>query len=340
MRGLPIHTIFPITLHLTTYSNNEGDLIMGAAFGAVMGVVWFFRGFKELKIKRTIQNIPTSKINTGAVGTDVEIKGNIVIEKGRTVTAPISGKQCAIYRIEIQVERRRKNSTYWVSIDQFYSHEGFYVDDQSGASALVFPEGARINREGKTDNYYFSSSDLNDIPDPLRNSLTANQHKLKKFKFKKTSWLFSEKYRLLEWCFMPNEEVYILGHAESGLRFEKIKKPKLKYFLKAKKTIQENDKLKAQYDANRDGTLDHNELERGAAILAQRLSDKYSKKKLEELIPKTKLIFKRKKPHPFIISNRPEVELIEHIGTWSTLKIWGGPILSVVCIFYLYIVIS
>jgi hypothetical protein len=325
---------------MTISSNNEGDLIVGAAVGAVMGVVWFYRGFKELKIKRTIQNIPTSKINTGAVGTDVEIKGNIVVEKDRFVTAPISGQQCAIYHIEIQVERRRKNSTYWVSIDQFYSHESFYVDDQSGAFALVLPEGARINREGKIDNYYFSSSKLDEIPDPLQKSLAINQHKLKKFKFKKTSWLFSEKYRLLEWCFIPNEEVYVLGHAESGLRFEKIKKPKLKYFLKAKKAIQVDEQLNARYDTNRDGTLDHDELERGATMLAQRLSDKDNQEKLEELIPKTKLIFKKKKPHPFVISNRPEGELIDHMGKWSTLKIWGGPILTLASIGYLLITLQ
>jgi hypothetical protein len=325
---------------MPTYSNNDGNLIIGAAIGAVMGVVWFIKGFKELKVKRTIQNIPTSKIKTGAVGTDVEIKGNIVTEKERLVTAPISGKQCIIYHIEIQVERRRKNSTYWATIDQFYSHKGFFVDDQSGATALVLVEGARINRKGKTDNYYFNSSNLDEMPDTLRKSLTTNQYKLKKFKLKKSSWLLSSKYRLLEWCFMPNEEVYILGHAESGLRLEKIKKPKLKYFLKAKKAIQENEKLKVRYDTNQDGRLDHDELERGAQILAQRLSDKYSKEKLEELIPKTKLIFKKKKPHPFVISNRPEHELVEHMGKLSVLKIWGGPILTVACVWYLYFTLS
>ncbi len=321
-------------------SNNDGDLIMGAAIGAVMGIVWFFKGFHELKIKRTIQNIPTSKINTGAVGTDVEIKGNIIAEKERLVTAPISGQQCAIYHMEIQVERRRKNSTYWVTIDRYYSHEGFYVDDQSGATALVLAEGARVNRKGKTNNTYFSSSDLDELPDLLRKSLTKNQHKLKKFKFKKTSWLFSEKYRVLEWYFLPDEEVYVLGHAVSGLRFEKIKKPRLKHFLQAKKEIQGDKKLTARYDANADGTLDHNELERGAQILAQRFSDQYSKEKLEALIPKTKLIFKKKKPHPFVISNRPEQELVSHMGTWSVVKIWGGPILTVACVFYLYTLFS
>ena len=136
---------------------------------------------------------------------------------------------------------------------------------------------------------------------------------------------------------MPNEEVYVLGHAESGLRLEKTKKPKFKYFLKAKKQIQENEKLTARYDTNRDGTLDHNELERGATVLAQRLSDKYSEEKVVELIPQTKLIFKKKKPHPFVISNRPEDDLIQQIGKWSTLKIWGGPVLTLACVFFLYI---
>ena len=287
-------------------THNDGDLIMGAAIGAVMGVVWFFKGFKELKTKRTIQNIPTSKIETGAVGTNVEIKGNIVAEKEKMETAPISGQQCALYHIEIQKELRRKNSTYWKTIDRFFSHEGFYVDDQSGANALVLVEGAHINREGKTQDFYVNSNNFDEMPDLLRKALTANQNKLKRFKLKKKSWLFSSKYRLLEWCFRPNEEVYVLGHAESGLRLHKIKKPKMKYFLQAKKAIQKDKKLAARFDSNRDGQLDFNELERGAGILAQRLADKYSKEKLEELTPKTKLIFKKLKPHPFIISNCSE----------------------------------
>jgi hypothetical protein len=304
-----------------------------------MGVVWFIKGFKELKTKRTIQNIPTSKIKTGAVGTDVEIKGNIIAEKDRMVVAPISGQQCVIYHIEIQVERRRKNNTYWATVDQFYSDEGFYVDDQSGATALVLIKGARVNQKNKTKNYYFNSSDIDEFPDLLQKSLTSNQHKLKSFKLKKSSWLFSSRYRILEWCFMPNEEVYVLGYAESGLRFEKIKKPKMKHYLGAKKAIQVDEKLQERFDTNRDGTLDHGELERGAQVLAQRVSDQQTEQ-MEELIPNTKLIFRNKKPHPFIISNRPEKELVQHMGTWSTLKIWGGPVLTVACIWYLFTTLS
>ena len=325
---------------MPTYSNTDGNLLMGAAVGAVMGVVWFIKGFKELKVKRTIQNIPTSKINTGAVGTDVEIKGNILVEKEKMTSAPISGHPCALYHIEIQVERRRKNSTYWATVDQYFSHKGFYVDDQSGSTARVLVDGAKINRKGKTEKYYFNSSNIDSIPAQLRASLTTNRHKLKSFKIKKKSWLFSSKYRILEWYFKPNEEVYVLGHAESGLRFEKMKKPKMKYFLKAKKAIQTNEKLRDRFDANQDGTLDHRELERGAQMLAQRLSDKDNEDKPEPSMPPTKLIFKKKKPHPFIISNRPEGELVQNMGKWSALKIWGGPILSVGCSWYLYSTLS
>ncbi|MDH5762118.1 MAG: E3 ubiquitin ligase family protein [Nitrospinota bacterium] len=325
---------------MTTTSNNEGDLIMGAAFGAVMGVVWFVRGFQELKIKRTIQNIPTSKINTGAVGTDVEIKGNILVEPDLLDMAPISGQSCALYHLEIQQERRRKNSTYWHTIDQFYSREGFYVDDQSGATALVLVNGAKVNREGKTDKYYVNSNNFDEMPDALRNAITENQKKLKRFKLNKTSWLLSSKYRILEWCFQPNEEVYVLGHAESGLRLQKIKKPGMKYFLKARKAIQTDKKLAARFDSNQDGRLDPPELERGAQILAQRLSDKHNGEAVKESTPKTKLIFKKSEPHPFIISNRSEGELVRHMSTWSTVKIWGGPVLTVACAWYLFIALS
>ena len=115
---------------------------------------------------------------------------------------------------------------------------------------------------------------------------------------------------------------------------------KFKTFLKAKKAIQKNDKLKARFDTNQDGKLDEVELERGAKILALQLESKHSKEKLEDLASKTKMIFKQKKPNPFYISNMSEKDLIKDLATWSTLKIWGGPVLSTGCAAYLFIVFS
>jgi hypothetical protein len=331
----------------------EGSEPIIALIGLGIGIYFFFAGFKELKSKRILQNIPTSKINTGAVGTNVEVTGKIVSEKNQIVDAPISGRPCAFYSIEIQRwERNRSNrgisfgnssSTgfnrgHWVTLESFYSSKGFFIDDNSGANAMVLVNGAVIKRKGDTRDFEMKSNNFDQMPTGLRQALESNQKKLRKFKLKNTSWLFSNRFRFREWQFSVGESIFVLGHADSGLRAPKRNKMKFKTFLKAKKAIQENDKLKARFDTNQDGQLDEAELERGAKILALQLESKHSKEKLEDLASKTKMIFKQKKPNPFYISNMSEKDLIQNLATWSTLKIWGGPILSTGCAAYLFTV--
>ena len=330
----------------------EGSEPIMALVGLGLGIYFFYEGFKELKSKRIIQNIPTSKINTGAVGTNVEVTGRIVCEKDEVVQAPISRRPCAFYSIEIQRwERRRKNrgisignssSTgfnqgHWVTVESFYSGKGFFIDDSSGANAMILVNGAVIKRKGGTQDFEMQSNSFDQMPAGLRQSLEDNQKKLRKFKLKNTSWLFSNRFRFREWNFPVGEKIFVLGHADSGLRAPKRNKLKFKTFLKAKQTIQQNDKLKARFDTNQDGQLDEAELERGAKILALQLESKHSKEKLEDLASKTKLIFKQNKPNPFYISNMSEKDLIKDLATWSTLKIWGGPTLSTGCAAYLFI---
>jgi len=329
----------------------EGSEPIIALIGLGLGIYFFFAGFKELKSKRIIQNIPTSKINTGAVGTNVEVTGRIVCEKEQIVQAPISGRPCAFYSIEIQRwERNRSqrgisignssqtgfNRGRWVTLESFNSGKGFFIDDRSGANAMVLVDGAVIKRIGGTQDFETQSNKFDQMPRGLRQTLEANQKKLRKFKMKNTSWLFSNRFRFREWHFSVGENIFVLGHADSGLRAPKRNKMKFKTFLKAKKAIQENDKLKARFDTNQDGQLDEAELERGAKALALQLESKYSKEKLEDLASKTKLVFKQKKPNPFYISNMSEKDLIRDLATWSTLKIWGGPVLSTGCAAYLF----
>jgi hypothetical protein len=331
----------------------EGSEPIIALIGLGLGIYFFFAGFRELKSKRILQNIPTSKINTGAVGTNVEVTGRIVCEKDQIVKAPISGRPCAFYSIEIQRWEKNRNHRgisignsslssssfnrgHWVTIDSFYSDKGFFIDDRSGANAMVLVNGAVIKRKGGTQDFETQSNNFDQMPAGLRQTLESNRKKLRKFKFKDTSWLFSNRFRFREWHFPVGEKIFVLGHADSGLRAPKRKKMKFKTFLKAKKAIQENEKLKARFDANQDGQLDEAELERGAKILALQLESKHSKEKLEDLASKTKMIFKHKKPNPFYISNMSEKDLIKDLATWSTLKIWGGPILSTGCAAYLF----
>ena len=305
------------------------DLTLWAIIAMVGGLTLFVKGFRELKFKRIIQNIPTSKINTGAIGTNVEIKAKIISEKDKLVTSPISGVPCVFYSIQIQKLKRSKNRTHWQTIDKFYSHKGFYVDDNSGANALVLVDGAKITREGKEKQFRMSSNNFDEMPPNLRTALTVNRTKLKRFKLKDTSWLFSKNYRFVEWCFQESEEIYILGFAESGIKAPQRKKLKFKTFLKAKKMIAADAKLQKKFDTDQDGFLNPDELERGAKKIAAQLEDQYSVKKVEELSLKTKMIFKKKKPHPFHISNMKEEDLVKSVGLSSGLMIWGGPALTI-----------
>ncbi len=310
-------------------------------FGAVMGwgagIYWFFAGFKDLKARRIIENIPTSRIMTGAVGSDVEIQGRIICEKDKFVTAPISQAPCAFYSIEIQELRRRKNNTYWATIDQYFSDEGFYVDDDSGANALVLVEGARITRQGSDNQYRASSSQFSQLSGSLGDSLRTYASKLKKFRLDKTSWLFSREYRFLEWCFYAGETVYVLGFAESGIKQPPPRRKKLKAgdYNKVREAIRKDPKMITRFDLNKDGKLDFEELDRGTQIVAEKLLQKYSRKKLETLIPKTRMIFKNKPGHQFHISNMKETDLTKKIGQMSLLKIWGGPALTIACTLFL-----
>jgi hypothetical protein len=148
--------------------------------------------------------------------------------------------------------------------------------------------------------------------------------------------LSRQHYRFREWCFVPGEEVYVLGYAESGLRVERSKKAGVKFFLEAKKLIRKDKKLAKRFDANQDGKLDYYELERGAQIVAEKLSAQYSKKKLQDLAAKTKMVFKHRTPYPFVISNRHEDELVTSIGRWAAVKIWGGPAVTIGSAVYFY----
>ena len=332
----------------------EGNPII-ALIGLGAGIYFFWAGFRELQAKRIIQNIPTSRINTGAVGTNVEVTGRIVSEKDQIVNAPISGRPCAFYSIEIQQWERNRSSRnsltgshrtdtgfhrgHWKTIDRFYSGKGFFIDDKSGANAMVLAEGAVVKRKGETRDLEIHSNSKDSIPGPLMAALEKNKNKLRRFRPGKGGWLFSSnRYRFREWHFSVGENIFVIGHAASGLKAPKRNTLKFKTFLKAKKKIQQDEKLKARFDTNKDGKLDEAELERGAKIVAQHLESEYSKEKLEDLASKTKMVFKHKKTHPFYISNMSEKELIRDLGTWSTLKIWGGPILSTGCAVYLFMV--
>ncbi|OGF13676.1 MAG: hypothetical protein A2W00_03360 [Candidatus Eisenbacteria bacterium RBG_16_71_46] len=111
----------------------ELPLYATLALGA--GPVLFHRGFRDLRVRRLIQNTPTAKIRSMAMGL-VEICGQVVARS--TQTAPFSARPCAYWELDIATLTGRRG---WSIVHRNRSGHPFFVRDDTGV-AMVYPQGA------------------------------------------------------------------------------------------------------------------------------------------------------------------------------------------------------
>jgi len=112
------------------------DMGMYATLGLFAGIWLFFNGFRDLRRLRLIENTPTARIRSMAMGL-VEVNG--YVEGRSTVIAPFSGRPCAYWQVEIAVRNGRRQS--WSTIHRNASGQPFFLRDDTGL-ALVYPKGA------------------------------------------------------------------------------------------------------------------------------------------------------------------------------------------------------
>lgn len=311
-----------------------GMLLIG--FGA--GIFLTFNGFRQLKLKRLIQDIPTSRIGTGAVGSNVEIKGRVLPGSAGIFTAPISGIPCVFYLMEIQKWIETRDGGYWKTVDQFTSGNEILLDDGSGAFARVEPDDADIRFNGDPAQFEIKSNVFSRMPEDLAGAIRQNRSRIRHFKLEETSWIFSSNYRFLENRFTSHETLYVIGYADTGRKPVKKLKLQMKNFLAAKRMIEQDPKLREQYDANHDGALSEAEIETGAKEVGwqMELEEQERKEREAPLEPEFKMVFRKREPHVFIVSNMGEAELVKSFNLASTLQVVGGPILTLLAAYFFF----
>jgi hypothetical protein len=109
-------------------------LPIASSVGALMGVTLFVRGFRVWRERRLIQNTPTARIRSMAMGL-VEIQG--VVEPRSVLAAPFSGHECAFWEVDISSRTRDG----WRVVHHNASGHPFFIQDDTGA-ALVYPQGS------------------------------------------------------------------------------------------------------------------------------------------------------------------------------------------------------
>ncbi|MBM3245568.1 MAG: hypothetical protein FJZ15_07260, partial [Candidatus Omnitrophica bacterium] len=112
-----------------------------AAFGFFFGIWSFFRGFKRLRRKRLIENLPTSTVRGLAMGL-VELCG--LAENSTLLKSPLTETECVLYKYLIEEYRSSGKSGHWAKIAEGNSfYVPFWLDDGTG-KIMVLPQGAEL----------------------------------------------------------------------------------------------------------------------------------------------------------------------------------------------------
>ncbi len=173
--------------------------------GIIIGVGLLWLGYSSMKTKRLIEDTPTSKIRSIAMGF-VEVKG--LVEKGeRTIAAPISGDACCAYRCDVEaLQRDEDGDEHWRRVKSVSGGVPFFVKDETGR-VLIDPKAANVTV--KLTNGWGSAL----TKDPPKNV----QQFLEKegVKFKNVIGL-NKTMRYQEFLLVPKMTVYVLGVAGSN----------------------------------------------------------------------------------------------------------------------------
>ncbi len=176
---------------------NDMELKFWAMAALCAGPVLFFRGFRDLRLHRLIQNTPTSRIRSMAMGL-VEIYGDVL--QRSSVRAPFSNQPCAYWEVEIALRMNEKHG--WTTVYRETSGQPFYVDDGTGV-AMVYPKGSICRVPPSAEEACVGAL----IPD-VYSEFMANRRLWRRF-----LWRFSQ-MRFREHRVEEGEKVYVLGSAE------------------------------------------------------------------------------------------------------------------------------
>lgn len=149
--------------------------IVYALTGFFSGIALFYRGFRKLQKRRFIENMPTSRTRSCAMGI-VEIIGEVVPIGNALLKSPLTYSDCVYYRFTR--ERRDENNIIspWITVEKTEDYLPFDVKDETGV-IKVDPMNAEF-----------------DLPPDHRA-------------------LNSLKERISEFYIAPGDQVYVLGNA-------------------------------------------------------------------------------------------------------------------------------
>lgn len=199
----------------------DPQILLFSVGGLVAGIVLFVKGIQWYGEKRMINDIPTSKIRSLAMGL-VEINGKVAADAKRMLSSPFSGKDCVYYKYMVEEYRSSNKPAMiptvvigenpnaipsagggWVTVATQEERANFYLGDATG-KVLVDPKGAKIDVPA---DYEFSSGFGSDPPQKVLDFLSSKGIAHEGFLG------MNKQMRFREYVISPGDGLYVMGTA-------------------------------------------------------------------------------------------------------------------------------
>ncbi len=171
--------------------NFAGIIVTGA------GAILSYSGFLSYRNKRLIEDTPTSKVRSLAIG-DAEVYGEVV--PIHSYTTPFTHGKCVYCKWTIEEWKKQGKNHAWVTIRSGKIGDRFYLQDDTG-KVLVDPKEADIDI--KRDFQYSG--------DPTKDKKILDFLEKNNISYK--GWIFTKKMRFREDFIAPGDKVFIMGRA-------------------------------------------------------------------------------------------------------------------------------
>ena len=194
------------TLYKVSYCGNNDDGFGIGVMLIIIGLIIFYKSKKYLNIKRLIENVPTSKARSVAMGL-AEIKDKIESEK-KTLTDSFDGKNCVYWHIHTQQHMKRGKRRTLVTRHKAKKKLPFYLTDQTG-SVFIKMENANLKNVKRDNEYESEMFFYDDIPSKVEDYCNREIIKLR-------SWSGGKKRMRFRVAYLEsNDYIYVIGSAGS-----------------------------------------------------------------------------------------------------------------------------
>ncbi len=147
--GLPADDTAEVNTRLTKIKStklNAGWLWAVIPIGMLLALLFTWLGFRQVRYKRMIENVPTSLAAGVSCGVS-EVQGSLLIDDDQEpLRSPHTHSRCAWYYYKEEERRGSGKNAKWVTLKEKTDYLTFYSEDETGRLAIDAKDADVISR--------------------------------------------------------------------------------------------------------------------------------------------------------------------------------------------------